>query len=418
MAAQALQDALGLLRLENVALSRRSTASWVGGCRGCAPNPRHGLASWATLPRSAPSGGLVNMLAGFNLQPGAGSDAPCKPVANGCEAHVEVPQRDDMKLWEALKRARESKATATLLVDASQTAAGECVEPAGVCPRTPPNAPLTRGRTLSVRRAFSSSTVLITGATGYLGSLVRLAALPPLRAEPFVPPGLLCGPERGCRLVTAVAEGDRWARAQVLEQLLRLVPDVKRIYVIVRGKRGLSGAPSVLGCAASLQRAHRLLLCCVLRAAQQWHRQAASEATGCARAGEARVDRLLARSLFHMHREKGMFRADLRAKIVVVPGDLLRPRCGLSAADEQRLAAEVDFVVHSAACISFDEHIHNMLAQNLQVAPRAPQAVPDPLMSRAACAADWLRARQKGLRSEPRPVPRRRPSWWRSWRGA
>lgn len=112
-------------------------------------------------------------------QPGAGCDAPCKPVANGCDAHVEVPQRDDMKLREALKRARASKPTATLLVDASQTAAGERVEPAGVCPRTPPNAPLTRGRTLSVRRAFSNSTVLITGATGYLGSLVRPAALSP-----------------------------------------------------------------------------------------------------------------------------------------------------------------------------------------------------------------------------------------------
>ncbi|KAK9841845.1 hypothetical protein WJX81_007051, partial [Elliptochloris bilobata] len=208
-----------------------------------------------------------------------GSDAPCSPVTNGCEAHLAVPQRDDMKLREALKRARESKATATLLVDASQTATGECVEPVAVCPRTPPNAPLTRGRTLSVRRAFSNSTVLITGATGYLGSLV-------------------------------------------MEQLLRLVPDVKRIYVIVRGKRGLSG--------------------------------------------DARIDRLLARSLFHMHREKGVFRPELREKIVVVPGDLLQPRCGLSAADEKRLSAEVDFVVHSAACISFDEHIHNLLAQNLQ----------------------------------------------------
>ena len=126
-------------------------------------------------------------------------------MANGCDAHVEVPQRDDMKLREALKRARESKATATLLVDASQTAAGERVEPAGVCPRTPPNAPLTRGRTLFVRRAFSNSTVLITGATGYLGSLVRPAiSVPVLLAGPLAPPGLLHGCEHRCSLVTGL----------------------------------------------------------------------------------------------------------------------------------------------------------------------------------------------------------------------
>ena len=33
---------------------------------------------------------------------------------------------------------------------------------------------------------------------------------------------------------------------QVLEQLLRMVPDVKRIYVVVRNKRGVSGASLLL----------------------------------------------------------------------------------------------------------------------------------------------------------------------------
>lgn len=60
-------------------------------------------------------------------------------------------------------------------------------------------------------------------------------------------------------------------RAQVLEQLLRLVPDVKRIYVIVRGKRGLSGAPPVLSCAASVQQACCRLLCWTLHTPQRWH---------------------------------------------------------------------------------------------------------------------------------------------------
>ena len=129
------------------------------------------------------------------------------------------------------------------------------------------------------------------------------------------------------------------------------------------------------------------------------------------------MDRLLARSLFHMHREKGVFRADLRAKIVVVAGDLLQARCGLSAADEQRLAAEVDYVVHSAACISFDEHIHNLLAQNLQVQPRhtanpAQHALP------LACPPQFLRARHMACVAKHRAWRRRQPSWWRSWRGA
>ena len=187
------------------------------------------------------------------LEPGAGCDTPCKPAANGCDAHVEVPQRDDMKLREALKRARESKATATLLVDASQTAAGERIEPAGVCPRTPPNAPLTRGRTLSVRRAFSNSTVLITGATGYLGSLVRPAARFSRCLLGCLPSLAFClGVNTGAAWSQPCFQGLRWVRAQVVEQLLRLVPDVKRIYVIVRGKRGLSGAPPVLSCPASV----------------------------------------------------------------------------------------------------------------------------------------------------------------------
>ncbi len=91
----------------------------------------------------------------------------------GAPAHADLKQREALKA-----RARDSsKATATLLVDASQAGTGECVaEPPAAGPRAPAAAPLTRGRTLSVKRAFSDATVLITGATGYLGSLVRAAA--------------------------------------------------------------------------------------------------------------------------------------------------------------------------------------------------------------------------------------------------
>lgn len=56
---------------------------------------------------------------------------------------------------------------------------------------------LGHGR-ISVRTAFSGSTLFITGASGYVGSVV-------------------------------------------LEQLLRFCPDVARIYLLIRGKRGNTG---------------------------------------------------------------------------------------------------------------------------------------------------------------------------------
>jgi len=60
----------------------------------------------------------------------------------------------------------------------------------------------------------------------------------------------------------------------------------------------------------------------------------------------------------------------VRQKLVVVNGDLSQPGLGLSAADRRRLMREVDFVVHSAASISFVEPVHTLLAQNYQVPHR------------------------------------------------
>ena len=54
-------------------------------------------------------------------------------------------------------------------------------------------------------------------------------------------------------------------------------------------------------------------------------------------------------------------------KLVVVEGDVQRDECGLSADDLARLRADVDIVIHSAASISFFEHIHVLLQQNYQV---------------------------------------------------
>ena len=57
-------------------------------------------------------------------------------------------------------------------------------------------------------------------------------------------------------------------------------------------------------------------------------------------------------------------------KVVVIPGDLHKPNLGLSEEDEARIVNEVQFVVHSAASISFFEHIHTLLEQNYEVGLR------------------------------------------------
>ena len=57
----------------------------------------------------------------------------------------------------------------------------------------------------------------------------------------------------------------------------------------------------------------------------------------------------------------------MMGKLVVVEGDVQQNECGLSAADLARLRADVDIVIHSAASISFFEHIHVLLQQNYQV---------------------------------------------------
>ena len=54
-------------------------------------------------------------------------------------------------------------------------------------------------------------------------------------------------------------------------------------------------------------------------------------------------------------------------KVVVIPGDLHKPNLGLSEEDEARIVNEVQYVVHSAASISFFEHIHTLLEQNYEV---------------------------------------------------
>ncbi|CAL8472356.1 g11899 [Coccomyxa elongata] len=135
---------------------------------------------------------------------------------------------------------------------------------------------LGHGR-ISIKSAFSGATLFITGASGYVGSVV-------------------------------------------LEQLLRFCPDVAQIYLLIRGKRGNSG--------------------------------------------EQRLDALLARPLFHLHRKSGEFPSEVRRKLVVVNGDLGLPGLGLSPEDRSALIRDTQYIVHSAASISFVDHIHRLIAHN------------------------------------------------------
>ena len=89
------------------------------------------------------------------------------------------------------------------------------------------------------------------------------------------------------------------------------------------------------------------------------------------RAGDERIDWLLHKKpLFHLHWKDGRVPLDVRNKIVVIRGDLHEPDLGLSAGDRQRIMDEVEYVIHSAASISFFEHIHVLLEQNYEVGSR------------------------------------------------
>lgn len=57
----------------------------------------------------------------------------------------------------------------------------------------------------------------------------------------------------------------------------------------------------------------------------------------------------------------------LRRKLVVMGGDLGLPGLGLSEEDRQTLTREVHYIVHSAASISFVDHIHNLISHNYVV---------------------------------------------------
>lgn len=84
--------------------------------------------------------------------------------------------------------------------------------------------------------------------------------------------------------------------------------------------------------------------------------------------GEQRLTRLLDKPLFHMHHRNGTLpMMGLWSKIKAVSGNTTAPGMGLSVPDKHRLVAEVDFVIHCAASISFFEPVKTLLEQNYVV---------------------------------------------------
>ncbi len=49
------------------------------------------------------------------------------------------------------------------------------------------------------------------------------------------------------------------------------------------------------------------------------------------------------------------------SKLEVIPGDLAKPQCGISEENQTRLLPEVQYVIHAAASIQFDNPIHTDL---------------------------------------------------------
>ena len=110
-------------------------------------------------------------------------------------------------------------------------------------------------------------------------------------------------------------------------------------------------------------------------------------------AGLERLKALLqTKALFQRHASSKEALRSAMSRITVVEGDVHREDCGLSAADLARLRADVDIVIHSAASISFFEHVHVLLQQNYQVlSVQQPMQGPVPAVAQNAheAAAMW-----------------------------
>ena len=154
---------------------------------------------------------------------------------------------------------------------------------------------------LSVRDAFAGRTVLLTGVTGFVGSLV-------------------------------------------LEQLLRTCPEITKIYVVVRQKHGISGQDRFHKMLRTnplfrLLRGTLLLPCFAGSAGHDASNDDGNlELIGCN-----------------------------NPHIEAIAGNITLPDYGIAQADLLRLQQQTEIVIHAAASISFDDHIHDAITHNYMV---------------------------------------------------
>ncbi|KAI5640428.1 male sterility protein domain-containing protein [Phthorimaea operculella] len=126
----------------------------------------------------------------------------------------------------------------------------------------------------SVAEYYSEKTIFITGATGFMGKVL-------------------------------------------VEKLLRCCPGVKKIYMLMRAKKGQG----------TTERLEQFLNCKVFE---------------------------------HLHKVS----PDVFKKLRVVPGDILAEELGISSADRQELQREAQVVFHCAACVRFDMPLRDALDLN------------------------------------------------------
>ena len=133
----------------------------------------------------------------------------------------------------------------------------------------------------SVIDYYSHKNILITGCTGYLGKVI-------------------------------------------LEKLLRSIPEIGRIYVLIREKKGLTSQD------------------------------------------RCKQDILDGICFKRLKIELGVeeFNALIAEKVVAISGDIASDRLGLRIEDQKMLIEECDAIIHSAADVSFDKHFHDIIEVN------------------------------------------------------